>query len=125
MINKKGFTLVELLAVIVLLGAVMVLTIHAISSSAADTKDKIYETKKSNIESAAVMYGQDNYNKFNTETSITVKELAVGKYLNYDENSKVTDPRGKFESLNDCEVKIYKDTSKRKISATFDESKCK
>ena len=124
MLKKNGFTIVELIAVIIILSMIMVFGIQAISSSRDSTNKKIYETKISNIEDAAVLYGQDT---FKSET-ITVDYLAKKHYIQYDEtkNNKdiVTDPSGKYSSLNDCEITITVNTSTRKVTAKFNENKC-
>ena len=117
---KKGFTLVELLAVIVVLSMIMALGIGVISSSAKDTNDKIYETKKTNIENAAILYGQDNFKS----EKITVSGLADAGYIKYDTiddkgNGIVTDPRGKRTSLNDCEITISVNTTTRTVGASM------
>ena len=43
-LNKKGFTLVELLAVIVILAVIMVITIPTVLGSMGDAKDKAFES---------------------------------------------------------------------------------
>ena len=131
MLNKKyGFTLIELLVVIVILSIVMVFSIPIITNSQNNTTEKVYESKKSNIEYAAILYAQDILHNNNTYTGeiITVSDLADKNYIIYDENSgsikKVTDPRRKLDSLNHCTVTITIDTVTRKIAATFNEEDC-
>ena len=57
---KKGFTLVELLAVIVVLGLLMTIAIPAVLTVSNNVKKKSYETKIEMIENTAVSYGENN-----------------------------------------------------------------
>lgn len=49
-LNKKGFTLVELLAVIVILAVIMVITIPTVLGSMGNAKQKAYDSAKKTIE---------------------------------------------------------------------------
>ena len=70
-LNNRGFTLVELLAVIVILITIMSIAIPTISSSLERSKDKQNKAKKDNIKAAAELYITDNKNAvFSTLTSI-------------------------------------------------------
>lgn len=59
---KKGFTLVELLAVIVLLGIIMAIAIPGIYKIRDKMNEKALEAKINTIETAAVSYVQSNSN---------------------------------------------------------------
>lgn len=61
--NKKGFTLVELLAVIALLGLIVGICVPSIMNASTNVKKKTLKTKVDNIEKAAVLYGQKNKDK--------------------------------------------------------------
>lgn len=61
-LNNKGFTLVELLAVLVILIAIMGVAIPSISSSLERTKDKQNKSRIKIIESAAEQYVTDYKN---------------------------------------------------------------
>lgn len=58
--GKKGFTLVELLAVIVVLSLVMAMAFVSINAVRQSSLEQIVETKIGQIEQAAVLYAQDN-----------------------------------------------------------------
>lgn len=75
-LNKKGFTLVELLAVIVILLAISIIAIPSISSAIERSKNKTLERKKDVIESYAEIY-YDKYMKNTDKNSfcVNVSEL--------------------------------------------------
>ena len=58
--NNKGFTLVELLAVLVLLSAIMFVVIPSLSSSMERSKKKKLEANKKMLIAAAEMYVSDH-----------------------------------------------------------------
>ena len=58
--NKKGFTLVELLSVIVLIGLLVGIGIPGISRISSNMKKKSLNTKIDLIEQAGIFWGQDN-----------------------------------------------------------------
>ncbi len=60
--NNKGFTLVELLAVIVILVAIISIAIPSITSSVERTKDKEYNAKVDLIKAAAEVYVSNHKN---------------------------------------------------------------
>lgn len=62
--NKKGFTLVELLSVIVLLGLIMGIASYGVMRAGKKAKERTLLTKIKNIEKAAVLYGQDHKENF-------------------------------------------------------------
>lgn len=61
-LNQKGFTLVELLAVLVILVAIMGIAIPTISSSLERTKTKQNESRYKVLETAAEQYVTDHKN---------------------------------------------------------------
>jgi len=68
MLNRKGFTLVEILAVIVIIGLIMSLIVPVAIGIIQDTKQKAYEMQVSSIEEAASGYI--------SEYATTITELA-------------------------------------------------
>lgn len=59
-LNDKGFTLVELLAVLVILAAIMGIALPSITSSMERNKDKQNESKEKLLESFAEIYVSDH-----------------------------------------------------------------
>ena len=58
--NKKGFTLVELLAVIIILSLLALLASTSVSKIVKDSKSDLYDTQIKLIQSAAEAWGADN-----------------------------------------------------------------
>lgn len=93
-LNRNGFTLVELLAVLVILSAIMGIALPSITSSLERNKSKQNDSKKAMLESFAEIYVMDHknaiYDKLNNKVSnedrcyITIASLKNGKYLTED-----------------------------------------
>lgn len=83
-LNNKGFTLVELLAVLVILIAISSIAIPSISSSLERSKDKQTNAKKKLLESAAELYVTDHRNKITSTCYITIEQLKNGNYIDDD-----------------------------------------
>ena len=81
--NKKGFTLVELLAVVAILGILSIVAIGAYSGITNRSKQKAYESKVSQIETSAAKWAREN--NIDRTTSISVNKLVVEGYLTADE----------------------------------------
>ncbi len=71
---KKGFTLVELLSVIVLLGIIMAIAIPGIYKIRDKMNEKALEAKVNTIETAAVSYVQSNSNLLKSRYGICDKD---------------------------------------------------
>lgn len=94
-LNNKGFTLVELLAVLVILAAIMGIAIPSITSSMERTKEKQNEEKKNMLESFAELYVADHKNAIynnlgtNTECHISISTLKSEGYLTDDADKDI------------------------------------
>ena len=123
--GKKGFTLVELLAVIVLLAMIMLIAFPAIGNITGKVNQSMLDEKIELIEEAAILYGQNSKGRLITNADnlkykgyncirISVSAL-VPNYLDADsedENCKntsscVVDPTNKNNYLDNLEVIIY------------------
>ncbi|WP_339214833.1 prepilin-type N-terminal cleavage/methylation domain-containing protein [Solibacillus sp. FSL W8-0372] len=76
--NEKGLSLVELLAVIVILGIVAAIAIPAIGNIIENSRYNAVKADAINVINAANLYYTDNPGK---TTAVTVPELISGKYL--------------------------------------------
>lgn len=70
--NKKGFTLVELLAVIVIIGVLLSVVVPNVLNSSENVKKKLLKTKLETIESQAEVYASDNFRSI-------IKQSEVGE----------------------------------------------
>lgn len=104
---KKGFTLVELLAIIIILGIIAVITVPIINRTIVNAKDKLYEEQVSQIQSAAKKWGSSEIDILNSAPGnvyfLSISELQDSGYL---ESSDILDPRNK-EKMDGCIVVKY------------------
>ena len=91
--EKKGFTLVELLAVIVVLALVVTISLTSINRVREDSLKDILETKIDQIEQAAILYAQDNPSILTESCDVNgehynnyCKVLTVGEIIDSDGN---------------------------------------
>lgn len=79
-INKKGFTLVELLAVIVILGLLLGIAALSYTAFVNNTRDRVYKTYEDTMKSAAEMYLIDNPSEIpsiNGNTKLYLNDLLI------------------------------------------------
>ena len=105
--NNKGFTLVEILAVLVLISLMMVIIVPNVQKVALNSKIKLCKSKINLAEESINLWARDNYKCFektdgcnilsNCQTNndtikceSTFKTLAENNLLNYDKNVKST-----------------------------------
>ncbi|PIC98790.1 type II secretion system protein [Sporosarcina sp. P29] len=100
-LNQKGLTLVELLAVIVILGIIAAIAVPAIGNIIENTKYNAVKSDALNALSAGNLY----YAEQPKENKVTVKQLVEGGYL--DNNGKLLDI-----------VSVDKAVEKNKLSIT-------
>ncbi len=113
--NKNGFTLVELLAVIVVLAIIITIAVPSAISISNKIKAKMYETKIQMIKDAAKLYGQENPSKVSNDENCTsngkvkVGDLVNDGYIKKDdvENGFVINPKNN-KSMNEVDICIYK-----------------
>ena len=134
--NKKGFTLIELLAVIVILAIIALIAIPIVLNIISDVNKNSTEISMKNIDKAASLYYQENYNneniifecnnnkcKFgNHELDLTGKSPESGKIL-IDKKGNIT-----YEDIVLNGFNCYKEHKKfvcdtKKIRKTYNESK--
>ena len=105
--RKRGFTMVELLAVIVIVGVISVLGIVGVSRYISDARNAKEQEEKDNIAMAARLYMQANREllprTIGDSTSVQVSELRRTNYLKED----VKDQYGK-SCMKKSFVRVYK-----------------
>ena len=77
--NNKGFTLVEILAVVVILSIIAVTAVVAYNKYLNDTRNKDYDFMAKSAAHAASEYAMDHIGI----RKVTFKELYEGEYLEY------------------------------------------
>ena len=118
--NNKGFTLVELLAVLVILAIIVSIAVQSTISISNKIQKNMYCEKIKSIETAATMYGEDERENF-TDTYradgqnylsqvVKVSDLVNKNYLKKDQNSSpfIVDPRDKNSTdLYNMDLTVY------------------
>lgn len=84
--KNKGFTLVELLAVLVILAILLVIAIPSYINVFSDIKRDSFISKVSELETAALKYGSSIKDEIKTSTckDITIEELIKNGLINSD-----------------------------------------
>lgn len=78
--NKKGFTLTEILIVIVIIGIILTIAIPSVVAIRKRINERLFEAKKDEILVAAELYGRDK--GLTTDTIIYVYTLIDTGYIN-------------------------------------------
>lgn len=112
---KRGFTLVELLAVIVILGGISLIVIPSIQRSLNHSNEQAYEVQVSSIEEATKNWAADHIDRLpdhGKTTTVTLGELIDGNYIEENiQNPKTKtpfDPATKIIIKNTNESYTYK-----------------
>lgn len=88
--KKKGFTMLELLAVIVLLGVVLMIIIPVTKNTIEKSKESLLEKQINKLLLAADKYAIDNLNPlYDDYAKVTIDELISSGYI---ENKETIDP---------------------------------
>lgn len=102
--NRKGFTLVELLAVIVILSGISLVVVSSISSSLGRQKDRECNEQKELAKNAAKIYFS-----LNGKSSVTISELKSNNYFSdasqtnrLNDNDKVTLSGTTYSYIGNC-----------------------
>lgn len=82
--NKKAFTLVELLAVIVILGIILAIVSTSVFNILEDAKNNAYETQIEMLKASAKEYVTDNKRTLFSESDkicVSIGDLYKAKYI--------------------------------------------
>ncbi|MEG2322300.1 MAG: prepilin-type N-terminal cleavage/methylation domain-containing protein [Bacilli bacterium] len=105
---KKGFTLIEMLAIVILLGVIGLIATTTISGVIKDNQKKLYDDQIINIINGAKNWAGANVwqlpNKDNEEITLTLIQLKQAGFVEND----IKDPITKENFPNDLKVKITK-----------------
>ena len=113
--NKKGFTLVELIAIIAILSVIMVISLTSYRGIRKRIVDKDYNNLVALIETKAEKYAKET-----GITTVNVQTLIDEGYLEPDDDKYVYDPKDKNNNLN-CNI-LTIDYKNNDYDATMGES---
>ncbi len=113
--KKNGFTLIEVLAVLVILSIIMSIGAISVINIRNNSYEDLLETKKQNLEAAAIVYGQENPDVLKDKCEVdnyksdycavvTVATLINGKYF----KSTETNANGEIDLINNVTNKSMK-----------------
>ena len=145
MINKRlirenrGFTLIEILAVIVLISLIVIIAIPSVKSISTKSKRKLFDTKVKIVEEAVNLWGENNISCFETGCDVlsdcqeienntkkcktTFGLLAKNNIINYDDEvdgvSYVVNPIDS-SNMNDYVIDVFLDKKNNVITSELD-----
>lgn len=116
--KKNGYSAIELLIVIVILGVVTLGVVITSSNAFKDDKEAIYEETTYLILHQAEEYGKESPVLEQEHTQIiTVRDLIEsGLYVSVDKDGNVVDPRNSKATLNGLKIKLVKEGDEVKAS---------
>ena len=79
--NKKGFTLVEVLAVIVIIGIVAMMASTGVMKVRENSLKKLLNSKIEELEASAILYGQENQNSLGGACVVDGEEYSFCKLV--------------------------------------------
>ena len=120
--NKKGFTLTELIGVIVLLGIIALISVPILNKTIKNSKEKAYNAQVDEIVASAKKWGVTNDEKLPKVDGVSIRvkvpELIAAGIL---EDDKILDPRNDKEMTSSC-VRIRYHESTNEYKYTFEET---
>ena len=139
-LNKKGFTLVELIATIVVLALVVSISAYAITNIINSAKEKNYELLIKNIKDASETYYQECKYKYSNNSGITcndnvtLQDLVNYGYLkgngtedkkmeNVNPKMKIVNPKNN-KDIGECSIAVKYENGKLTIESMSDNNSC-
>lgn len=118
--DKLGYSKIEILIVIMLLGIVAFITINKTSTAFAIDKTGAVNEVKYLIEVQAEDYALANTTLFDetNTTYISVDDLIEAGYLIGNDSGLLTDPTDSSKNLNDTKVRLEYDKDNNNVTAT-------
>ena len=112
--GKKAFTLVELLAVIVILAVILVIVVPMIGDTLTSSEEKVFKLNAEQAVKLAKMHHQQNFNgKLNSApvTYVVANNKITQNNVDIDLSTSISDMDGEItvNSTGDTKVKLYND----------------
>ena len=117
--NKKGFTLVELIGVIILLSAIALISVPIINNSLKNTKEKTYNSQIDTIIKAAKRYVTEVGAGNDAGFDITMDDLINAKLI---EDDVIIDPRDDSNMINTLTIHVTYDSSSKSYLYCYNRS---
>ncbi len=119
MTNNRGFTLMEVLSVIIIIALIGVIVVPTVINTINKSKLDAYNNQVDTIKDGARLWSNDHISELSqTQTTyVTLEELLEKKYI---EKEKMLDPRTNDE-MNGCVAISY---SNNKYNFAYDENYC-
>lgn len=105
--SKKGFTIVELLAVIVILGILAIILIPIINNNSNKTKEKMLETKEDGYKQSLILWAEDNRNCF---TKSADDDCLIGRNKGCSLDNNILTCEVSYEQMADFGIIKYDET---------------
>ena len=126
-LNKKGFTLVELIATIVVLALVVSISAYAITNIINSAKEKNYELLIKNIKDASETYYQECKYKYSNNSGITCNDnVTLQELVNYgylkgngtkDNKMEIINPKDN-KNIGACSIAVKNENGKLTIEGS-------
>ena len=107
--KKNGFTLAELLGVIILLGVLLVIVVPVVGNSIVQSKQKAYDKQIDTVITSAKNWAADNIDNVDDWLQIDIGTLKQEGFL---QNKKIINPITN-EEMNGCVAIIYEEDFKQ------------
>lgn len=106
--KSKGYTVVDILVIIVVLGALALLTLPNMSLAFKDNKEELYQNQIRLYLEQAKLYGENNKDKFDDDNTmvVTIDELIEEGYIGAYVSDKIYDVRDNVTELNKMKIRI-------------------
>lgn len=118
---KKGFTLVELLAVIVIIGVVTLIAVPSITKNISSTKKRLYKVQVQDIELSAKKWATDSYESLDKEyLNSSYVSITMLQELGYLSKEKIYSPKDK-SVMQGC-IEVTYNMNDKTYSYTYDDN---
>lgn len=127
-LNKKGFTLVELIATIVVLALVVSISAYAITNIINSAKEKNYDLLIKNIKDASETYYQEcKYSDITCNDTVTLQYLVDYGYLKgngtKDNKMVIVNPKDN-KNIGECSIAVKYEDGKLTIEDKTNNDSC-